>query len=166
MCFGCPHAGRTGPCWRHRCAPPSWFYIGHKDRGHVQHGPHLTLKKWVGEPDLVMFNIVLIWLWKSGLENQTRLCSTRLVLFILHWSPSEMCHSECNEGLGWDNCDKCIAFNLEILIFKLDKYTLFISSVRSSNSHPDLLLTHQHPTFSDHTGPQHWTFTFWATTAI
>ena len=39
---------------------------------------------------------------------------------------------------------------------------LFVSSVRSSNSHPDLLLTHhqQHPTFSDHTGPQHWTFTF------
>ena len=38
----------------------------------------------------------------------------------------------------------------------------FVSSVRSSNSHPDLLLTHQHhhPTFSDHTGPQHWTFTF------
>merc|ERR1711952_12644 len=27
------------------------------------------------------------------------------------------------------------------------------SSVRSSNSHPDLLLIH-HPTFSDHTGPQ------------
>ena len=23
-----------------------------------------------------------------------------------------------------------------------------------------------HPTCSDHTGPQHWTFTFWATTAI
>ena len=40
-----------------------------------------------------------------------------------------------------------------------------ISSVRSSNSHPDLLVT-QHPTFSDHTGPQHWTFTFWATNAI
>ena len=36
------------------------------------------------------------------------------------------------------------------------------SSVRSSNSHPDLLLTHHltPPTFSDHTGPQHWTFTF------
>ena len=44
----------------------------------------------------------------------------------------------------------------------------FISSVRSSYSHPDLLLIHHHhhPTFSDHTGPQHWTFTFWATTAI
>ena len=44
-----------------------------------------------------------------------------------------------------------------------------ISSVRSSNSHPDLLVIqhhHHHPTFSDHTGPQHWTFTFWATTAI
>ena len=26
--------------------------------------------------------------------------------------------------------------------------------------------THPPPTFSDHTGPQHWTFTFWATTAI
>ena len=34
-----------------------------------------------------------------------------------------------------------------------------VSSVRSSYSHPDLLLIH-HPTFSDHTGPQHWTFTF------
>ena len=44
---------------------------------------------------------------------------------------------------------------------------VFVSSVRSSYSHPDLLLTHPpHPTFSDHTGPQHWTFTFWATTAI
>ena len=43
----------------------------------------------------------------------------------------------------------------------------FVSSVRSSYSHPDLLVTQQHhPTFSDHTGPQHWTFTFWATTAI
>ena len=37
----------------------------------------------------------------------------------------------------------------------------FVSSVRSSYSHPDLLLIHHHhPTFSDHTGPQHWTFTF------
>ena len=37
----------------------------------------------------------------------------------------------------------------------------FVSSVRSSNSHTDLLLTqqHHHPTFSDHTGPQHWTST-------
>ena len=38
----------------------------------------------------------------------------------------------------------------------------FFSSVRSSNSHPNLLLTHHPtpPTFSDHTGPQHRTFTF------
>ena len=42
-------------------------------------------------------------------------------------------------------------------------FSLFriVSSVRSSNSHPDLLvIQHHHPTFSDHTGPQHWTFTF------
>ena len=41
--------------------------------------------------------------------------------------------------------------------------TLFISSVRSSNSHPDLLLitsTTTTPLFQIHTGPQHWTFTF------
>ena len=47
----------------------------------------------------------------------------------------------------------------------------FISSVRSSNSHPDLLVitsttTTTTPLFQIHTGPQHWTFTFWATTAI
>ena len=38
----------------------------------------------------------------------------------------------------------------------------FVSSVRSSYSHPDLILIHHPPTplFSDHTGPQHWTFTF------
>ena len=46
------------------------------------------------------------------------------------------------------------------------QYMAIFSSVRSSNSHPDLLLTQHPPTFSDHTGPQHWTFTFWATTAI
>ena len=45
-------------------------------------------------------------------------------------------------------------------------YIDIISSVRSSNSHPNLLLTHHHhPTFSYHTSPQHWTFTFWATRA-
>ena len=38
---------------------------------------------------------------------------------------------------------------------------VFISSVRSSYSHPDLLVTHhQHPTFSYHTGPHDWTFLF------
>ena len=30
-----------------------------------------------------------------------------------------------------------------------------VSSVRSSNSHPDLLVIQQHPTFSDHTYPLH-----------
>ena len=52
-------------------------------------------------------------------------------------------------------------YHLYALVIFID----FISSVRSSYSHPDLLLIH-HPTFSDHTGPQHWTFTFWASTAI
>ena len=39
----------------------------------------------------------------------------------------------------------------------------FVSSVRSSNSHPDLLVintTTTTPLFQIHTGPQHWTFTF------
>ena len=55
-----------------------------------------------------------------------------------------------------------MAFSIIIIIIIIT----IISSVRSSYSHPDLLVI-QHPTtFSDHTGPQHWTFTFWATTAI
>ena len=39
---------------------------------------------------------------------------------------------------------------------------LFVSSVRSSYSHPDLLLitSTTTPLFQIHTGPQHWTFTF------
>ena len=45
--------------------------------------------------------------------------------------------------------------------------SVVISSAKSSYSHPDLLMIHHHPsTFSDHTSPQHWSFTFWATTAI
>ena len=56
--------------------------------------------------------------------------------------------------------------NLTVICYSFMMIFLtLVSSVRSSNSHPDLLLI-QHPTFSDHTGPQHWTFTFWATTAI
>ena len=40
--------------------------------------------------------------------------------------------------------------------------SFFVSSVRSSNSHPDLLLitSTTTPLFQIHTGPQHWTFTF------
>ena len=41
-----------------------------------------------------------------------------------------------------------------------------VSSVRNSNSHPDLLVITTTPLFQIHTGPQYWTFTFWATTAI
>ena len=43
-------------------------------------------------------------------------------------------------------------------------FIIIISSVRSSNSHPDLLVitstTTTTPLFQIHTGPQHWTFTF------
>ena len=52
----------------------------------------------------------------------------------------------------------------------IELWISFVSSVRSSNSHPDLLVitstTTTTPLFQIHTGPQHWTFTFWATTAI
>ena len=45
--------------------------------------------------------------------------------------------------------------------------SFFFSSVRSSNSHPYLLVIHHHhPLFQIHNGPQYWTYTFWATTAI
>ena len=53
-----------------------------------------------------------------------------------------------------------------VVMFTMESLVV-VSSVRSSYSHPDLLVIQQHhPTFSDHTSPQHWTFTFWATTAI
>ena len=42
-------------------------------------------------------------------------------------------------------------------------WNAIVSSVRSSNSHPDLLVintTTTTPLFQTHTGPQHWTFTF------
>ena len=53
--------------------------------------------------------------------------------------------------------------NMEILDDNLVLIINIVSSVRSSYSHPNLLLIHHPtppPTFSDHTGPQHWTFTF------
>merc|ERR1711873_387278 len=56
---------------------------------------------------------------------------------------------------------------IHLFTFVIDA-NYIVSSVRSSYSHPDLLLTqqhHHHPTFSDHTDPQHWTFTFWHTLA-
>ena len=61
------------------------------------------------------------------------------------------------------NC--CHDTRMQMNSTKVHKCSFIFSSVRSSYSHPDLLLIHP-PTFSDHTGPQHWTFTFWATTAI
>ena len=53
-----------------------------------------------------------------------------------------------------------------LVIVQMCNRTSLVSSVRSSKSHPDLLLTLQHPFFQIHTGPQHWTFTFWTTIAI
>ena len=51
-----------------------------------------------------------------------------------------------------------IGDNLFINPFRHEAYNSFFrlfSSVRSSNNHPDLLVTHQqHLPFSDHTGPQ------------
>ena len=62
--------------------------------------------------------------------------------------------SRCGDDDGEDDIGDKVCTSLLILQF-------LFSSVRSSNSHPDLLLIQQHhPTFSDHTGPQHWTFTF------
>ena len=56
-------------------------------------------------------------------------------------------------------------------IYSSDNCLILFSSVRSSksNSHPAWPTTDPPPaapTFSDHTGPGYWTFTFWAITAI
>ena len=53
------------------------------------------------------------------------------------------------------------------LLYLALREEFFISSVRSSYSHPDLLVIQHHPLFQiTPGGPQHWTVTFWATTAI
>jgi hypothetical protein len=70
--------------------------------------PHHLDFVW-GTRIVVMFNMVPIWLWKSGLGNQTRLCSTWLVLFILHW-PFQKCATQNVTKALDDNCEKCIAF--------------------------------------------------------
>ena len=63
--------------------------------------------------------------------------------------------------LLWEQLKKLLLYLWGREICFVEQFLVFISSVRSSYSHPDLLLTHPpHPTFSDHTGPQHWTFTF------
>ena len=52
----------------------------------------------------------------------------------------------------------CLAFAQPVLT----SFHYHQQHFRSVISHPDLLVTQQHhpPTFSDHIGPQHWTFTF------
>ena len=59
-------------------------------------------------------------------------------------------------------------FSFLLVWIKQSSAAYLFSSVRSSNSDPNLLLIHhpQSPTFQIHTGPQYWTSTFWATTAI
>ena len=111
---------------------------------------------------------------RKGLENYclaivsqsgdpTNLDTAHLILMSCFLLGCVVCTTmQCvNTSVMWTDMRK------ELCLFKagVSIYVL-ISSVRSSYSHPDLLLTHQHPTFSYHTGPQHWTFTFWATTAI
>merc|ERR1712047_215771 len=46
-----------------------------------------------------------------------------------------------------------------LLWHTLAYYCILWHTLAYSYSHPDLLVTqhHHHPTFSDHTGPQHWT---------
>ena len=55
-------------------------------------------------------------------------------------------------SFAWNSAKRCPlssqgqAFNFSVAIGKYFCISVFISSVRSSNSHPDLLLTHHHPT--------------------
>ena len=99
------------------------------------------------------------------------------------WSPLELIDSPNIGGLigplvtsnissVWE---ENLALKTKTAAFKVqtnehEQSVIVFSSVRSSNSHPDLLLTHhhQHPLFqiTPVASPHYWTFTFWATTAI
>ena len=85
----------------------------------------------------------------------------RIVLFI-RMSPREK-RKYCSK-VSCMSETSASQFKREYITFHLHLHFIF-SSVRSFNSHPNLLLITT-PTFSDHSGPQHWTYTFWATTAI
>ena len=121
--------------------------------------------------DFSDFDLVA-WTWpgflrsvKDDLKRGMRFCRFLIIfsfLFIqtVKWSPPEE-----SINIYWRDMDINIYLNRfsqarRLLsrvwcqpVFSLGVTISFISSVRSSNSHPDLLLIH-HPTFSDHTGPQ------------
>ena len=120
---------------------------------------HTHLHRWF----VLLYFIILLPTWVKQEIPLSYIFSARH-MFQRHWYRRVLPIHSGPRGGSWQvlDCHLCpLYLCLCFCIFE------FVSSVRSSNSHPDLLLTqHQHPTFSDHTGPQHWTFTFWATTAI
>ena len=107
-------------------------------------------------------NLFSSWNWHQGSARQQNFCSQVQIVS----KPGHRLKSKPNEHLF-----AAAARYLSSSRLSLQSEGTLISSVRSSNSHPDLLVittttTTTTPLFQIHTGPQHWTFTFWATTAI
>ena len=131
---------------------------------------------------LWVFHVIYIWLDRPKMSkssdpaNMSRWIYFQLTLVKLYfcWAafsclPATLTYHPIALICKWGGRGLAAAIfilSTRLVLIKHQTCKGLFSSVRSSNSHPDLLVTQHQPTFSDHTGPQHWTFTFWATSAI
>ena len=144
-------------------APFQWFFIFWLFPLSSSSRDPLLILSWAISPPGTSGSGNFIKVWQLSRFAQLRFTKpTAQLLYQSNLKPRQHIHSIATKYIPLPALElwKTGSFN--------QRSPNFISSVRSSYSHPDLLLIHHHPTptFSDHTGPQHWTFTFWATTAI
>ena len=131
----------------------------------AHHGPIFCIS-WTYMGHILGINWVYpgLWVFFLGISGHIMGISCTYLWYILgiYWVYQEHILSILGHIL------KIVFQNISYYLAHLLSIISIFSSVRSSYSHLDLLLTHHHhhPTFSDHSGSQHWTFTFWATTAI
>ena len=118
----------------------------------------------------------LIWLSRNKSVKKSRfsrivknsrefsLLDLDLEAFWFHFSLLEKEWKHFDFTLHFSKKSESIFFHFALLE---KEWKLFIFTFHFSNfKNPLSLVPGTTPLFSDHTGPQHWTFTFWATTAI